>query len=287
MGAAATEGRNVEEKNSAASPPEAEEATDIGAYLRQREALESAFEEKFTQTLTVMFTDLKGSTAIAEKYGDLTSRQVIQRHNDILFPAVGEFRGTLVKSIGDGTLSHFERALDALRAAVKIQQGMDELNRSGKFPMPVLIRVGLHTGKCIVEKNDIFGDVVNTASRFESSANPGEIYLSEDTYNSLADKAEIYCRFEREITLKGKSEPFRAYKAFWNPDEIAIDLQGGMKAPAAAAEEHPRRRWALYAVVTVIVVVLVGALSLSDRFRSFGGEDRRSIEHRVGAPVAR
>jgi len=287
MGAAATEGRNVEEKNSAASPPEAEEATDIGAYLRQREALESAFEEKFTQTLTVMFTDLKGSTAIAEKYGDLTSRQVIQRHNDILFPTVKEFRGTLVKSIGDGTLSHFESALDALRAAVKIQRGIDELNRSGKFPMPVLMRIGVHTGKCIVEKNDIFGDVVNTASRFESSANPGEIYFSEDTYNALSDKAEIYSRFERKITLKGKAEPFSAYKAFWNPEEIEIDLKGGMKAPAAAPEEDPRRKWVKYGVIFAIVLAVVGALAMSDRMRNFGGEDRRSIDHRIKAPAER
>ena len=89
----------MEQNNPA--PPASGEAQDLEAYLRQREALDAAFENKFTHTLTVMFTDLKGSTAIAEKHGDLVSRQLIQHHNDIVFPLVQEFRGTLVKSIGD------------------------------------------------------------------------------------------------------------------------------------------------------------------------------------------
>lgn len=285
MEKAVAERQDVEEKTAAPPPPGDGEAADIGAYLRQREALESAFENKFTHILTVMFTDLKGSTAIAEKYGDLTSRQVIQKHNDILMPAVKECNGTLVKSIGDGTLSHFENALDALRAAVRIQKGIDELNKTGKFPMPVLVRIGLHTGKCIIEKNDIFGDVVNTASRFESSANAGEILFSEDTYNALADKAEIYCRFDRQVTLKGKAEPFSAYKAFWNPEEIEVDRKGGMKQ---AAEPKPdRSHWIRYAVGFVIIMLLVFALASRDRIRNLGGEEKRSINHSVAAPAGR
>ena len=276
---------SVEEKDLAPPSLGDEEASDIGAYLRQREAMESAFEDKFTNTLTVMFTDLKGSTAIAEKYGDLTSRQVIQRHNDILMPAVKECNGTLVKSIGDGTLSHFENALDALRAAVRIQKGIDGLNQTGKFPMPVLMRIGLHTGKCIIEKNDIFGDVVNTASRFESSANPGEILFSEDTYNALADKAEIYCRFDRKVSLKGKAEPFSAYKGFWNPEEIEIDRAGGMKHVAEANPD--RSHWIKYAVGFTIVILLVFALASRDRIRNIGGEEKRSINHSVTVPTER
>ncbi|HEX8961995.1 MAG TPA: adenylate/guanylate cyclase domain-containing protein [Rhodocyclaceae bacterium] len=261
-------------------------AEDIGAYLRQRDAIEAALKDKFTRNLTVMFTDLKGSTAIAEKYGDLTSRQVIQHHNDILLPAVKENRGTFVKSIGDGTLSHFENALDALRAAVRIQQGIDELNRTGTFPMPVLMRIGMHTGKCILEKNDIFGDVVNTASRFESSANAGEIYLSEETYNALSDKSEIYCRFEREVTLKGKAEPYQAYKAFWSAEEIELDRSGALKKKPEETVDTGRH-WVRYAIGFGAVMALVLALAMHDRIRGLAGEDHRSISHTVGEPAGR
>lgn len=274
---------NPHEKNEAA-------AADVDDYLRQREAMEAAFADKFQRTLTVMFTDLKGSTAIAEKHGDLVHRSVISRHNEVLFPAIKENHGTLVKSIGDGTLSYFENALDAVRAAVRIQKGIDDLNRSGKFPMPVLLRVGMHTGKCIQEKNDIFGDTVNTASRFESSAGASEIYLSEDTYNALSDRAEIYIRYEREVTLKGKAEPAKAYKAFWNAEEIELDKLGKLNAPPPVQETgNSRRHWLTYAVIFSIVVMLIGALAMRDRLKNLGGEERRSIQRSVSqdAPANR
>lgn len=274
--------------NESGNPPPGNAADgDIDDYLRQREAMEAAFADKFQHTLTVMFTDLKGSTAIAEKHGDLVHRSVISRHNEILFPAVKENHGTLVKSIGDGTLSHFENALDAVHAAVRIQKGIDDLNRQGKFPMPVLLRVGMHTGKCILEKNDIFGDTVNTASRFESAAGASEIYLSEEAYNALSDKAAIYIRYEREVTLKGKAEPAKAYKAFWNPDEIELDKQGKLNAPPPVQDAGGgKKHWFAYAVVFVVVVMLVGALAMRDRLRNLGGEERRSIHRSVDTTPA-
>lgn len=259
------------------------EEADIESYLRQREAMDSAFADKFQRILTVMFTDLKGSTAIAEKYGDLVHRSVISHHNSVLFPAVEQYRGVLVKSIGDGTLSYFESPLDAVRAAVHIQRGIDELNHAGKFPMPVLLRVGLHTGKCILDKGDIFGDTVNTASRFESSAGASEIYLSEDTYNAIEDKAEIYIRYEREVTLKGKAEPWKAYKAYWNPEEVELDKQGKLKAPPPVESSGTgRKHWFVYSVIFTILVMLVGALAMRDRIKNVGGEERRSIQRSVG-----
>jgi class 3 adenylate cyclase len=254
---------------------------DLEKYLEEREKMESLFAEKFTRQLTVVFTDLKGSTAIAESQGDLVSRTLIKHHNEIVFPAIKENNGVFIKSIGDGTLSYFENAQDAVRAAVRIQKGMDQLNMSGKFKTPVLMRVGMHTGRCVVEKNDIFGDVVNTASRFESAAHAGEIYLSEDTYNALSDKAEIYCRFVEQVMLKGKKEPFNAYKAFWNPKEIELDKQERAtpaQAAAPAASSGNKMLWLGAAVVLLIVLAVFGS-------KFFGAsqsvEDRRSISHSV------
>ncbi|HYD81029.1 MAG TPA: adenylate/guanylate cyclase domain-containing protein [Paucimonas sp.] len=261
---------------------------DLEKYLEQREKMESLFAEKFTKTLTVVFTDLKGSTTIAENEGDLVTRTLIKHHNEIVFPAVKENNGVFVKSIGDGTLSYFEHAQDAVRAAVRIQKGMDALNMSKKFKTPVLMRIGMHTGRCVVEKNDIFGDVVNTASRFESSAHAGEIYLSEDTYNALSDRSEIYCRFAEQVMLKGKKEPFNAYKAFWNPQEIEIDKHeqsaaaaAAPAAPAAASSPNMKFVWIGVAVAALILLAVLGP-------NFFGAsqttEDKRSISHSVSAP---
>lgn len=274
----------IDETISQDASPSADQM-DLEKYLEQREKMESLFAEKFTRTLTVMFTDLKGSTAIAESQGDLVIRTLIKHHNDIVLPAVEENNGVFLKSIGDGTLSYFEQALDGVRAAVRIQKGMDALNMSKKFQTPVLMRIGMHTGRCVIEKNDIFGDVVNTASRFESAAHPGEIYISEDTYNALSDKSEIYCRFVEQVMLKGKKEPFNTYKAFWNPQEIELDKRDKAAPPPqpAAPAASPTKKFTIIgiALAAIVLVAVVGS-------KFFGPsqtvEDRRSISHSLTAP---
>lgn len=167
-----------------------------------------------------MFTDCKGSTAITELKGDMAWRLTLQHHNNILFRAIKEHNGILVKTMGDGTMSYFNEALDAIRSAVDIQKNIAELNKDKKSKIPMQIRIGLHTGSGIVEKNDIFGDVVNVAARFEGLANPDEIYFSEDTFNALSDKEEINCRFIKKSLIKGKSQPYKIYKAFWKEEEF-------------------------------------------------------------------
>jgi class 3 adenylate cyclase len=252
----------------------AEEPADINSLLEQRERLERMVEEKFKRRLTVVFTDLKGSTSLAETYGDIESRSVLKRYHDMVAAAIKANGGVLVKTIGDGTLSHFPSALGALRASVTIQKKMDEFNLSGKFKTPILVRVGMHTGDCIVEKNDIFGDVVNAASRFESYAHPGEILLSEETFHALDDKTEIYCRFRDEIVLKGKKDPARAYKAFWDPREIEQD-----KLPVPSAHVTPKSMpmWKLAMIIGVplaVVLAITGYIAVRDKP---GSGERRSI----------
>lgn len=196
---------------------------DLGKLLEERARLESLLQKKFRKTITVMFTDLKGSTTLAEEKGDFAARLLIQQHNGILFPIIQKNNGKLVKTMGDGTLSYFESAQDAVRAGVEIQKSVDEFNRTGHPDIPIKLRIGMHTGQGLVEKNDIYGDVVNVASRFESQAGEGEVYISEETWNGMTDKGEIYCSFQKITTLKGKKDPFKIYKAFWKEDEMEAD----------------------------------------------------------------
>jgi serine/threonine protein kinase len=253
---------------------------DIGKLLERRDQLERAVKEKFQRVLTVMFTDLKGSTAIAESQGDIAVRGMLKRYHDLVTESVRANAGTLVKTIGDGSLSHFEHALAACRAAAAIQRGMEAINIAKHYKTLLLARIGMHTGECLLEKNDVFGDVVNTASRFESSANPGEILISEDTYNAISDKSEFYSRFDREVTLKGKSAPFKAYIVFWDPREIERDRS---RPAAAVAAKAPTPVWkiALYAGVPLVVILIVAIWITAGE--KLGGESRRSINYSVPA----
>ncbi len=214
---------------------------DLEKLLEQKELLEGLIKDKFTRKVSVMFTDLSGSTALAEREGDMATRAMIRDHNRIVFPAIETNKGVLVKSMGDGTLSYFDDTLSSLRAAVEIQKGFKEYNIRKTMKSAVLIRVGIHTGEAIIEKHDIFGDVVNTASRFESSSNPSEISISEATYEALSDKDEITCRLIKEISLKGKSEPFKVYKVYWDPAEIETDELKRAAQEAKKAEEETQK----------------------------------------------
>lgn len=196
---------------------------DAEYLLAERQRLEALFHEKFKKVITVMFTDLAGSTAITEAEGDLAIREVMKKHNDMLFPIVEKHQGTLVKTMGDGTLSYFPTAQDGARAACEFQRALQHYNASKNPRIPIVVTIGLHTGAGIVEKNDIFGDVVNVAARFDAQAEAHEICVSEDTFNALEDKAEIYCRYIRMAKLKGKKDEFKIFKIFWDPAEIEKD----------------------------------------------------------------
>ena len=249
---------------------------DMARLLERREELERAVKQKFQRVLTVMFTDLKGSTAIAESQGDIAVRGMLKRYHDLVTASVRGNGGTLVKTIGDGSLSHFEDALAACRAAAAVQRGMEAINISKTYQTLLLARIGMHTGECLQEKNDVFGDVVNTAARFEGSANPGEILISEDTYNALSSKTEFYARFDREVQLKGKSAAFKAYIVFWDPKEIERD-----RARPVAAAKASTPLWKLGLIVGVpLVAILVAALWITSGGK-IGGEERRSINYSV------
>jgi len=258
---------------------------DVDNILEERARLDKMFDEKFMKVITVMFTDLKGSTAIADTQGDMVSRTMIKHHNDIVLPIIKNSNGILVKTMGDGTMSYFAVAQDAVRAAAKIQTAIDQFNLDKTLPNPILIRVGLHTGKGIVEQNDIFGDVVNLASRFESIANPGEIYLSEETYKNLSDKSEIYCRFIKTTVLKGKGEPVNVYKAFWNPTEIELDIKG--VKTVSEEETDKRMKPAVKTILIVIpaIIILIIVLKFTNLLDSHPSDEKRSKQHSVTIPA--
>jgi class 3 adenylate cyclase len=203
---------------------------DLENLLEERARLEELIHKKFTRVITVMFTDFKGSTALAESEGDMATRLLIKKHHDILFPIIQKNRGTLVKTMGDGTMSWFEKAQDAVRTGVAFQSSLKEFNRARTGKIPIVVRVGLNTGSGIVEATDIFGDVVNVASRFESIAAPSEIYISESSFLALEDRDEFRCRFIKTTELKGKTGLYKVFKVYWNPDEP-------MEAPVQPATE--------------------------------------------------
>ncbi len=191
---------------------------DLDALLREKEQLESLIKRKFTKNLTVMFTDLSGSTRMAEEIGDIAMHSLLSRHYEIVRPAVEMNAGVLVKTMGDGTLSYFKDAADALRAAIEIQQKMVVFNQDAAYQL--LVRCGLNTGPTIVEKNDIYGDTVNVAQRYEAMGKPLDILFSIDTFNQVKEDDSFAVQYYRQTEIKGKIGPQKVFKLLWTDEEI-------------------------------------------------------------------
>ena len=168
-------------------------------------------------SITFMFTDLTGSTAIFAQVGDATAYQVVREHFAVLGGVVREHNGTIVKTTGDGLHAAFNMPDDAFRAALAMQAAMGETSFADDG-VDARIRVGLHTGSSISvtlnERLDYYGSTVNMAARLEGQGRGGDITMSEDFINDVAIKP-LLRRFEVRATaarLKGFDEPVPIYQ---------------------------------------------------------------------------
>ncbi|RMG61680.1 MAG: hypothetical protein D6715_13170, partial [Calditrichaeota bacterium] len=157
----------------------------IEDLLQARQRIDELIASKFTRQITVMFSDVVGSTAFFERRGDLEGRAMIQRYNQLMFPVVQRFDGKIIKTIGDGILSYFEDSVAAARAACQMQRTLAQDNGRRLPEDRIQIRVALHMGTAVVDHNDVYGDVVNIAARLEKHAGPEQIVLSETLFEQL------------------------------------------------------------------------------------------------------
>jgi adenylate cyclase len=167
----------------------------------------------------------------ADEEGTLARLKAVRK--TLVDPTIAAHRGRIVKTTGDGMLVEFASAVDAVRGAVEVQNGMAEQNASVPQDQRIEFRIGIHVGDIIIDDNDIFGDGVNIAARLEGLAEPGGICISDDTYRQVRGKVEIVCDDLGLQTLKNIVEPMRAWRA-------QLGGQSAAKAPqVSSASQTP------------------------------------------------
>jgi len=136
-------------------------------------------------SITLLFTDLKGSTALYERFGDPKVFPRVREHFDELTEAVRGEGGAVVKTIGDAVMAVFPSPAAGVRAALGMQRRIEALNRrNAESGVPALVvKVGLHSGACLAmtanEKLDYFGNTVNTAARIEGQSAGGDVVVTD------------------------------------------------------------------------------------------------------------
>lgn len=197
--------------------------------------------ERFRRAVVVMFTDIQGSTAYFEKYGDAAGLLMVHQCNDTIRRVAEKYRGRVIKSIGDGMMTTFPQPRAAVEAAIDMQTTLAEVNSVRPESERVAVRIGLHYGTGIVRTNDVFGDVVNVASRVESVAAPGQIVVS-DALCELVREHGFEIRGMGRFALKGKAGERDLFQVIWNKT-----AQEG-KPSSATAPENPITRFKLQLV---------------------------------------
>jgi class 3 adenylate cyclase len=155
--------------------------------------------------ITLVFTDLKGSTALYERIGDLNAFSLVQQHFERLTDVTVRHNGAIIKTLGDAIMAAFNTPLDAVKAALAMQTETTRFNEASA-ERDLILKVGLHRGAAIAvtlnERLDYFGQSVNIAARIEALAEGGEICLTREVRDtpgvaSLIDDYRVSCASEQ------------------------------------------------------------------------------------------
>jgi class 3 adenylate cyclase len=168
-------------------------------------------------TLTMMVTDIVGSTRLAEALGDRRWMDLMNDHNALVREQVGKYDGTEVKAQGDGFLVVFASARRAILAAVDVQRAL-AVYRDEHPDHPLDMRIGLHTGEIVDVDGDVFGQNVVVAVRIADHAAPGEILVSGLTRDLTQAGGDLSFDDGHELDLKGLSQPWRVHRVSWSTE---------------------------------------------------------------------
>ncbi len=192
--------------------------TDIDRLLRARNEIDATL-RRHKAEFTVLFTDIVGSTSFFERFGDTAGLMMLERHNELVLPALAEGGGTVVKTIGDAVLAVFASPMAAVRTAIQVQQRLEAHNEDLPADEQIFTRVGLNFGQGFVKEKDIFGDVVNVAARIVKTCAPAQILVSGKVYEAVEKKGGL--RFVKlgSAALHGKAAPEELYEVMWTSPE--------------------------------------------------------------------
>ena len=188
--------------------------------------------ESLRRNVCILFTDLKGSTSYFEKFGDAAGLLMVDRSTKMLSLCVERHKGRVIKTIGDSVMAFFEDPAEAIAAAVEMQEVIFADNKDKDETRRVSVRIGVNYGLGLVKSDDVFGDVVNVASRVESAALPEQIVIS-DSVKEQIDKLSLFkITHIGRFSLKGKEGDRDLYEVSWS-DNMAVRLAAAHAAVAA------------------------------------------------------
>jgi len=199
-----------------------------------------------------MFTDIVGYTALMGKDSD-KALEIVRISKEIQKPLVEKHKGKWLKEMGDGAMAQFNTALDAVNCSIEIQE-VARAKLDGK------LRIGIHSGDITIEDDDVYGDGVNVASRLESIADPGGIYISDAIEKAIRGQSDIQAKLLGEVSLKNVDYGVRTYalQGVGLPiPEVKADKQVSGHFTAELQRRGVVRAGATYVVLSLLLISLI------------------------------
>jgi pilus assembly protein CpaF len=161
-------------------------------------------------TVTIMFTDMEGSTNLLSTRGFTESHEIMKAYETIIDDQVAEHAGRRIKGLGDGLMVSFGSSRHGVECALDIQKAIVEYSKQNP-ERKIKIRIGLNTGEVVEEAGDIFGAAVNVAARVAGKARGGEILVSDVVRQLVGPLAEIKFDYRGAYKLKGFPDRWRLH----------------------------------------------------------------------------
>jgi adenylate cyclase len=199
----------------------------------------------------ILATDVAGYSRLMGTNEEATLARLNTLNKGVIEPAIEEFRGRIVKTMGDGLLAEFASAVDAVRAAVKIQRGTRSFNADIPGPEQLRLRIGVNIGDLIYQGTDVFGDGVNIAARLQSIAELDGIFVSQTVRDYVREEASFIFDDLGARSLKNIDRPVRIFRV----------RQAGAGAAPAARARGKGRTWALAIGSIVVAAALAGGVA--------------------------
>jgi class 3 adenylate cyclase len=162
-------------------------------------------------TVTILFSDIEGSTELNERLGDARWVGLLLAHHRVVRDQVHAYGGFEVKVQGDGFMVAFPGARRAVQCARAIQHAIAS-EFQARPEGPIRVRIGLHTGEVLKEEDDFYGRNVVLAARIAEQADGGEIVASAVVKELAGSGGDIGFDDEREVVLKGLSGTYRIFR---------------------------------------------------------------------------
>src|SRR5665811_1326828 len=170
-------------------------------------------------SLTFLFTDLKGSTALYERVGDLAAFDLVRAHFHALLEIISSEKGAVVKTIGDAVMATFIRPEHAIVAGLRMRAAMDALN-AARGTNDLVVKIGIHEGPCLAvmlnERQDYFGQTVNIAARVQGLSTSQSIHITGPVIDAPAVAAmldrQAIIPIQKQAALRGIADKIVVYE---------------------------------------------------------------------------